>query len=144
MSAGLLVAWSLLAALQLGWIPIARGAWAFNLWAYLPEWAAWALGAASLSLCVRRVRDAAAVGTPVAALFGPTSPRQYGPWNPGDLVFWKGLHCSPCLTNYNQKVSLCPDPACMRAISPAEVLEAIEKRLLAPDADLRRRARENA
>ena len=61
-----------------------------------------------------------------------------------DLVFWKGLPCSPCLTNYNQKVSRCPDPVCMRAISPAEVLEAIEKRFLAPDAELRRRARENA
>jgi len=87
---------------------------------------------------------AAAVGTPVAALFGPTSPREYGPWHAGDLVFWKGLPCSPCLTNYNQKVSRCPDPVCMRAISPAEVLEAIEKRFLAPDADLSRGARANA
>ena len=87
---------------------------------------------------------AAAVGTPVAALFGPTSPQQYGPWNPGDLVFWQGLHCSPCLTNYNQKVSLCPDPVCIRGIAPAQVLEAIEKRFLAPDAELRRTAREGA
>lgn len=81
---------------------------------------------------------AGAVGAPVAALFGPTSPREYGPWRSDDLVFWKGLPCSPCLTNYNQKVSLCRDPACMRAISPAEVLEAIEKRFLAPDALPRR------
>jgi heptosyltransferase-3 len=81
---------------------------------------------------------AAAVATPVAALFGPTSPQQYGPWHPGDLAFWKGLHCSPCLTNYNQKVSLCADPVCMRSIQPAQVLEEIEKRFLGPDAQPRR------
>jgi ADP-heptose:LPS heptosyltransferase len=82
---------------------------------------------------------AAAVATPVAALFGPTSPQQYGPWNPGDLVFWKGLHCGPCLTNYNQKASACPDPICIRSILPAQVLEEIEKRFLGPDAAPHRR-----
>ena len=71
---------------------------------------------------------ASAVGTPVAALFGPTSPQQYGPWNAHDLVFWRGLYCSPCLTNYNQKVSRCGDPVCLRGISPEEVLAAIEAR----------------
>jgi lipopolysaccharide heptosyltransferase II len=84
-----------------------------------------------------------AVGTPVAALFGPTSPQQYGPWNPGDLVFWQGLFCSPCLTNYNQKVSTCADPVCIRSIPPAQVLEAVEKRFLGPDAGRRRRSRES-
>jgi len=83
---------------------------------------------------------AGAVGTPVAALFGPTSPRQYGPWHPDDLVFWRGLYCSPCLTNFNQKVSRCPDPVCIRSITPAEVLEAIDERLLGPEARQRRDA----
>ena len=88
---------------------------------------------------------AGAVGTPVAALFGPTNPQQYGPWHPGDLVFWRGLHCSPCLTNYNSKVSTCPDPVCIRSIAPEEVLEAIEKRLLGSGAEPgRRRARAGA
>jgi ADP-heptose:LPS heptosyltransferase len=81
---------------------------------------------------------AAAVATPVVALFGPTRPREYGPWHPGDLAFWMGLHCSPCLTNYNQKVSLCVDPVCMRSIQPAQVLAAIEKRFFGPDAPPRR------
>ena len=84
---------------------------------------------------------AAAVGTPVAALFGPTSPQQYGPGNPGDLVFYRDLYCSPCLTNYNLKVSHCSDPVCLRSITPEEVLEAIDKRFLGADAELRRRAR---
>jgi len=77
------------------------------------------------------VHVAAAVGTPVVALFGPTSPQQYGPGNPGDLVLHEDLFCSPCLTNYNLKVSHCADPVCMRRIGPERVLEAIEKRLLA-------------
>jgi hypothetical protein len=67
MSLGLFAAWSLLAALQLGWLPFARTAWAFNLWSYLPEWAPWLLGAASLSLCAARVRDAISVHLLAAA-----------------------------------------------------------------------------
>jgi len=87
---------------------------------------------------------AAAVGTPVVALFGPTSPRQYGPGNPDDLVFYRDLYCSPCLTNYNLKVSYCSDPVCLRSITSEQVLEAIEKRSLGADAALRRRARPGA
>jgi hypothetical protein len=67
MSLGLLAAWSLLAASQLGWLPITRTAWAFDLWSYLPEWAAWLLAAASLSLCAPRVRGALAAGFAAAA-----------------------------------------------------------------------------
>jgi lipopolysaccharide heptosyltransferase II len=84
---------------------------------------------------------AAAVGTPVVALFGPTSPQQYGPGSPDDLVFYRDLYCSPCLTNYNLKVSYCSDPVCLRSITSDQVLEAIEKRFLGADAELRRRAR---
>ncbi len=58
MSLGLFAAWSLLAALQLGWLPFARGAWAFDLWAYLPTWASWLLGAISLATCAAPVRAA--------------------------------------------------------------------------------------
>jgi hypothetical protein len=63
----LLAAWALLAAIQLGWLPFARHAWAFNLWAYLPGWAAWLLGAASLLLCAPRVRETVAAGFAAAA-----------------------------------------------------------------------------
>jgi ADP-heptose:LPS heptosyltransferase len=83
---------------------------------------------------------AAAMRTPVAALFGPTSPQQYGPGNPGDLVFSRDLYCSPCLTNYNLKVSYCADPVCIRSIGPDEVLEAIEKRFFGAVSPLGRRA----
>ena len=72
MSVGLLLAWSLLVALQLGWLPTARVGWAFNLWAYLPEWAALLLGAVSLSLCATRVRNAVASGFAAATRRLPT------------------------------------------------------------------------
>jgi ADP-heptose:LPS heptosyltransferase len=66
------------------------------------------------------------MGTPVVAVFGPTAPAHYGPRGPRDLVFYRDLYCSPCLTNYNLKVSRCVDPVCMRTIGADEVLAAIE------------------
>jgi hypothetical protein len=75
MSVGLLLAWSLLVALQLGWLPFARFAWAFNLWSYLPAWAAWLLGAASLALCVPVVRSSAATAFAAAARRVPAGGR---------------------------------------------------------------------
>jgi len=68
------------------------------------------------------------VETPVVAFFGPTEPRLYGPRGPNDLVFYKGLYCSPCLSNYNLKMSRCVDPVCMREITLAEVIAGVEAR----------------
>jgi lipopolysaccharide heptosyltransferase II len=39
---------------------------------------------------------AAAVGTPVVALFGPSDPRRYGPLGTGHRVLRVDLPCSPC------------------------------------------------
>ena len=80
---------------------------------------------------------AGAMGTPVAAFFGPTAPLHYGPQNPHDLVFYQDLYCSPCLTNYNLKVSRCVDPVCVRTIGVEQVLAAIDARFLGQDAPLR-------
>jgi heptosyltransferase I len=73
---------------------------------------------------------AGALGTPVVALFGPTPPLLYGPRGAHDLVFYKDLYCSPCLSNYNFKMSTCTNPVCMRSIDAAEVIAAIEARYL--------------
>ena len=81
---------------------------------------------------------AGAVGTPVVALLGPTPPALYGPSGPRDLVFYKDLYCSPCLSNYNFKMSTCTDPVCMRSIGTDEVLAAIEARYFAGGAQARR------
>jgi len=76
------------------------------------------------------------VGTPVVALFGPTAPSLYGPRAPHDLVFYKQPYCSPCISNYNLKLSRCTDPVCMRAITVDEVAAGIEAELLPPAADV--------
>lgn len=80
---------------------------------------------------------AALVRTPVVAFFGPTAPIHYGPNNAEDLVIYRDLYCSPCLTNYNLKISRCVEPICIRGIGASEVLAEIGRRFLDPDAPLR-------
>ena len=64
---------------------------------------------------------AAALGTPVAALFGPTAPWRTGPFGPGHQVVRLGLACSPCFKRR------CPDPRCLNDLTPAMVAAACEK-----------------
>jgi hypothetical protein len=78
------------------------------------------------------------------AFFGPTAPFQYGPGDGNHLVFYRDLYCSPCVTNYNLKVSRCLDPVCIRTITVDEVLAGIEARFLAPQAPLRAAIQERA
>jgi len=82
------------------------------------------------------VHLAGIIGTPVVALFGPTSPMLYGPRGDRDLVFYERLYCSPCISNYNLKLSRCTEPVCMRSITVDEVLAGIEASLLATPSDL--------
>jgi len=67
---------------------------------------------------------AAAVGTPVCALFGPTDPGRTGPYGKGHVVIQKSLPCVPCF------LKKCPDQTCMRDITVEEVLEKIKERFL--------------
>ena len=69
------------------------------------------------------------VGSPVAAFFGPTDPLQYGPRNPHDIVLYRDFYCSPCLTNYNLKISYCTNPVCIRSIEVGETFARIERQL---------------
>jgi lipopolysaccharide heptosyltransferase II len=63
---------------------------------------------------------AAAVGTPVVALFGPTDPQRTGPLGPGRILR-RELPCSPCLQRHCR---IADTYLCMRDLSVAEVLEA--------------------
>lgn len=63
---------------------------------------------------------AAAVGTPVVALFGPTDPRRTGPLGPG-RVLRRELPCSPCL---QRRCRIADTYLCMRDLTVAEVLDA--------------------
>lgn len=66
---------------------------------------------------------AAALGVPVFAIFGPTSPVRTGPYGNIHTIIRKDIPCSPC---YKRKP--CEDWRCMREVSPAEVLEIILSR----------------
>ncbi|HEY8486383.1 MAG TPA: glycosyltransferase family 9 protein [Limnochordales bacterium] len=79
---------------------------------------------------------AVAVGTPVVALFGPTSVTNFRPLGPHDVVVRKELPCSPCfrwLGGSMQHLSglrgLEGCPECMRLITPQDVIAAIERQL---------------
>jgi 3-deoxy-D-manno-octulosonic-acid transferase/heptosyltransferase-1 len=64
---------------------------------------------------------AAAAGTPVVALFGPTAPWRTGPFGSGHRVVRAELECSPCFKR------TCTTRQCMKAITVDEVLEAVEE-----------------
>lgn len=64
---------------------------------------------------------AAAVGTPIVAMFGPTSPVRHMPPVKNSVVIKKDLDCSPC---YRPN---CKNMKCMLDISVDEVLEAVKK-----------------
>ena len=67
---------------------------------------------------------AAAVGTPVVALFGATSPRRSAPWGWEDLVVRGDAPCAPCY------LRRCPiGRLCMQQITPDMVLARVERAL---------------
>jgi heptosyltransferase-2 len=86
--------------------------------------------AALLSLCSAVVTNdtgtmhlAAAVGTPVVAIFGSTDPVATGPLGPSTVVVHHRVECAPCLKR------TCPfgHLDCMKAVSAEEVIEVVER-----------------
>ena len=61
---------------------------------------------------------AAAVGTPVIALFGPTAPWRTGPFGSEHKILRSGPDCSPCFKRQ------CNTIDCMKQISVEQVLDA--------------------
>mgnify|MGYP001563031395 CR=1 FL=1 len=66
---------------------------------------------------------AAAVGTPVIALFGPTG-REWIPYGEGNTVISKDMPCKPCKKGMCEGIEL---RDCMTAIKPNDVKEAVNK-----------------
>lgn len=58
----------------------------------------------------------------VVALFGPTCPQEIDLYGRG-VKLWAGAACAPC---YRQT---CPDPVCMKGLSPAAVFDEVRKLL---------------
>ena len=68
---------------------------------------------------------AAAVGTPVVALFGPTAPWRTGPFGSGHQIIRAALECSPC---FKRK---CETKECMERITVEDVIDGIRNLELA-------------
>jgi lipopolysaccharide heptosyltransferase I len=64
---------------------------------------------------------AAALGTRVAAVFGPTAPWRTGPFGEGHEMVRLGLDCSPCFRRH------CPEPRCLTELPLVAVQTACEK-----------------
>jgi len=62
---------------------------------------------------------AAAMETPVVALFGPTAPWRTGPFGEGHQALRSDISCSPC---FKRK---CDSLACMRDISVSQVFDSV-------------------
>ncbi len=65
---------------------------------------------------------AAAVGTPVVALFGPTSAVRTGPYGAGHDVLTGRVPCSPC---FNRTCHNALPLECLQTVSPQQVLAAV-------------------
>jgi len=72
---------------------------------------------------------AAAVGTPIVSLFGPTRPERNGPWAMYDIAISR---VDGCDCHYERRCRR--DVACITSISVDEVLDAVARRLDAPHA----------
>jgi ADP-heptose:LPS heptosyltransferase len=70
---------------------------------------------------------AAALGSPLVAIFGPTDPLWVGPYGKPESVVRADLPCSPC---YLRRIRDCPfGHACMKQVTSAQVIARIEQLL---------------
>jgi len=63
---------------------------------------------------------AASTSTPIVALFGPTLPANFAPWEAIATLIEKKLDCRPC----KQRRCIHEDFRCLRSITPEEVYQA--------------------
>jgi len=73
------------------------------------------------------VHFASTTDIPILSLFGPETPRIFGPMSPNAKVISMELACSPCISVFNQKKSSCNDNQCMKQISVQMVLSEAQK-----------------
>ncbi|HJU41500.1 MAG TPA: glycosyltransferase family 9 protein [Vicinamibacterales bacterium] len=73
--------------------------------------------------------------TPIRAivLFGPETPRLFGPLTTASTAIWKELACSPCVSVFNHRLSPCRNNVCMQSITVEEVFEAVRTAVASSD-----------
>ena len=73
------------------------------------------------------VHFASTTNIPLIALFGPETPKIFGPMSPNAKVISLELACSPCVSVFNQKKSSCTDNQCMKQITVAMVIQETQE-----------------
>lgn len=63
----------------------------------------------------------------IIVLFGPETPTLYAPLGSKKTVLYSNLACSPCITAYNHRRSMCRDNQCLKKITVEEVCESAER-----------------
>jgi heptosyltransferase-2 len=71
------------------------------------------------------IHISAALNTPLIALFGPQSPKKFGPWGENCRIIYKDIPCSPCKQKFFKECSpsIHGKPRCIEEISVKEVLK---------------------
>ena len=78
------------------------------------------------------VHLARALQVPLIALYGPVPPEVYGPYPPSPdaiAVYKKDLACRPCYYKFRYN-NQCPTVACLKDLTPDEVMEMIKRNSL--------------
>lgn len=63
-------------------------------------------------------------------LFGPETPELYAPLGKHFTIFYERIGCSPCVSAFNHRNTLCKNNVCLQAISPESVFSAVKTALL--------------
>ena len=74
---------------------------------------------------------AAALGTPVIAVFGPSEAHGTGPYasaNGWAVSVMKNVGCNPCVNT--ERAKKCTDNKCMRGVTPSDIMAVVEKALV--------------
>ena len=59
--------------------------------------------------------------------FGPETPDVFAPLGDNNTIIYSGFPCSPCLSAFNNRDSMCADNKCLKAINTADVYNIIIK-----------------
>ncbi len=62
-------------------------------------------------------------------IFGPESPKVFGPLEDNSQILYSGWPCSPCLSVLNHRDSRCKDNKCLKVISPEDVYGLIMRQI---------------
>jgi ADP-heptose:LPS heptosyltransferase len=63
----------------------------------------------------------------VVTLFGPETPALFAVRSPNATALWAGIACSPCVSAYNNRQTVCRNNLCMQAITVDNVFENVTR-----------------